>query len=568
MSKNGVNLYNLANSFKIGILVVDEYCNISFFNNEVLNILELFDENNLNRNLSNVLSNFNIKSFLKSNKKHESQKLKYNGKDIIVIKKAISNDDTKEGAYIIFQKLDTCKKIIRQFDDEVEAYSLLNTVMEATNDAIVYVNKDGYIEMLSNPYAEFLGVDREVAIGKHVREVIENTRMDIVIKTGISEIAQVQEIKGKKMIATRIPVFVNGKVIGAVGKVLFKDVDELNSLYMKINKIEKELNLYKDEFKKVNKAKYALDSIISISKSMENLKVLTKKAAKTNSNILILGESGTGKELFAHAIHNNSRRINSPFIKVNCAAIPYELLESELFGYEEGAFTGAKKGGKIGKFKAADGGTIFLDEIGDLPMNMQVKILRVLQDKEIERIGSNFSEKIDVRVIAATNKDLEKMVSEGMFRLDLYYRLNVVNIKIPPLRDRKEDIPILSKYLVDKISKGENIKVDKILDNTLEYLKNYDWPGNVRELENILERAINFLEEETIIKPEHLPPKITGITRNKQMKSLKSILEEVEKQSIIDSLIIFNGNKTLAAKALDISRTSLYEKISKYNIDI
>ncbi|MBU5256407.1 sigma-54 interaction domain-containing protein [Tissierella praeacuta] len=466
------------------------------------------------------------------------------------------------------QKLDTCKKIIRQFDDEVEAYSLLNTVMEATNDAIVYVNKDGYIEMLSNPYAEFLGVDREVAIGKHVREVIENTRMDIVIKTGISEIAQVQEIKGKKMIATRIPVFVNGKVIGAVGKVLFKDVDELNSLYMKINKIEKELNLYKDEFKKVNKAKYALDSIISISKSMENLKVLTKKAAKTNSNILILGESGTGKELFAHAIHNNSRRINSPFIKVNCGAIPYELLESELFGYEEGAFTGAKKGGKIGKFKAADGGTIFLDEIGDLPMNMQVKILRVLQDKEIERIGSNFSEKIDVRVIAATNKDLEKMVSEGMFRLDLYYRLNVVNIKIPPLRDRKEDIPILSKYLVDKISKGENIKVDKILDNTLEYLKNYDWPGNVRELENILERAINFLEEETIIKPEHLPPKITGITRNKQMKSLKSILEEVEKQSIIDSLIIFNGNKTLAAKALDISRTSLYEKISKYNIDI
>uniref|UniRef100_UPI002FD909AF sigma-54 interaction domain-containing protein n=1 Tax=Tissierella praeacuta TaxID=43131 RepID=UPI002FD909AF len=466
------------------------------------------------------------------------------------------------------QKLDTCKKIIRQFDDEVEAYSLLNTVMEATNDAIVYVNKDGYIEILSNPYAEFLGVDREVAIGKHVREVIENTRMDIVIKTGISEIAQVQEIKGKKMIATRIPVFVNGKVIGAVGKVLFKDVDELNSLYMKINKIEKELNLYKDEFKKVNKAKYALDSIISISKSMENLKVLTKKAAKTNSNILILGESGTGKELFAHAIHNNSRRINSPFIKVNCGAIPYELLESELFGYEEGAFTGAKKGGKIGKFKAADGGTIFLDEIGDLPMNMQVKILRVLQDKEIERIGSNFSEKIDVRVIAATNKDLEKMVSEGMFRLDLYYRLNVVNIKIPPLRDRKEDIPILSKYLVDKISKGENIKVDKILDNTLEYLKNYDWPGNVRELENILERAINFLEEETIIKPEHLPPKITGITRNKQMKSLKSILEEVEKQSIIDSLIIFNGNKTLAAKALDISRTSLYEKISKYNIDI
>lgn len=568
MSNNEINLYNLANSLGIGILVIDNLYNVSFFNKESLTILGLINEENLNKSLPNILSNFKIKSFLKSNKKDESQKLKYNNTDIIVVKKAIINNDLIEGAYIIFQRLDTYKEFIRQFDDEIEASSLLNTVMEATNDAIVYVNKDGYIEMLSNPYAEFLGVDREEAVGKHVREVIENTRMDIVIKTGIPEIAQVQEIKGKNMIATRIPVFVNDNVVGAVGKVLFKNVDELNELYTKINSIEKELNLYKDEFKKVNKANYALDSIISVSKSMERLKELTMRAAKTNSNVLILGESGTGKELFAHAIHNNSRRIDAPFIRVNCGAIPYELLESELFGYEEGSFTGAKKGGKIGKFKAADGGTIFLDEIGDLPMNMQVKLLRVLQDKEIERIGSNFSEKIDVRVIAATNKDLEKMVSEGMFRLDLYYRLNVVSIKIPPLRERKEDIPILSRHLVDKISKGENIKVDKISDNTLEYLKNYDWPGNVRELENILERAINFLEDETIIKPEHLPPKITGMTRSKQMKSLRSILEEVEKQSIIDSLIIANGNKTLAANSLDISRTSLYEKISKYNIDM
>lgn len=568
MSGNGINLYNLVNSLCIGILIVDEHYNVNLSNREAFSILGLMDENDLKKKLPQILSNFKIKSFIKSGNKYETNRYEYNGTDVIVVKKAIINDDSAEGAYVIFQQLNTYKEFIRQFDDEIEASSLLKTVMEATNDAIVYVNKDGYIEMLSNPYAEYLGVVRDQAIGKHVREVIENTRMDIVIKTGTPEFAQVQEIKGKKMIATRIPLFVNGNVVGAVGKVLFRDVDELNSLYMKINKIEEELNLYKDEFKKVNRAKYALDSIISVSKSMENLKDLTKRAAKTNSNVLILGESGTGKELFAHAIHNNSKRIDAPFIKVNCGAIPYELLESELFGYEEGSFTGAKKGGKIGKFKAADGGTIFLDEIGDLPMNMQVKLLRVLQDKEIERIGSNFSEKIDVRVIAATNKDLEKMVSEGMFRLDLYYRLNVVSIKIPPLRERKEDIPVLSKYLVDKISKGENIKVDKISDNTLEYLKNYDWPGNVRELENILERAINFLEKETIIKPEHLPSKITGMTRNKQIKSLKTILEEVEKQSIIDSLIIANGNKTLAANALDISRTSLYEKISKYKIDI
>jgi transcriptional regulator with PAS, ATPase and Fis domain len=540
---------------------------MKFFNKEALKILDLDEREILNKSIIDIMPNFRIKNISEVSKKSEPYILRYKDTDIIIIEKAAINDNYINEFYVAFHRLDVYKDFIRQFDDEMEASSLLKTVMEATNDAIVYVNSEGYIEMLSKPYADFLGVDKEKTIGKHVRKVIENTRMDIVIKTGKSEIAQVQEIKGKKMIATRIPVFVNQKVVGAVGKVLFRDVDELNSLYMEINKIEKELNLYKDEFKKVNKAKYALDSIISESKSMEDLKELTRRAAKTNSNVLILGESGTGKELFAHAIHNNSRRIDAPFIKVNCGAIPNELLESELFGYEEGAFTGAKKGGKIGKFKAADGGTIFLDEIGDLPMNMQVKLLRVLQDKEIEKIGSNVSEKIDVRVIAATNKDLEKMVSEGMFRLDLYYRLNVVSIKIPPLRERKEDIPILARYLVDKISTVENVKVDKISDNTLEYLKKYDWPGNIRELENILERVINFLDEDTVIKPECLPTKITGVMRKKEIKSLKSILDDVEKQAIIDSLIISNGNKTTAANILEISRTSLYEKLSKYGIE-
>lgn len=456
----------------------------------------------------------------------------------------------------------------KESDQSIEASYLLKTIMDATNDAIVYVNKDGFIEMLSKPYADFLEVNREEAIGKHVKDIIENTRMDIVVKTGVEEIAQIQKINGRNMIATRIPVFVEDKIVGAVGKVLFKDVDELNQLYMKINNIEKELNLYKDEFKKANRPKYTLDSIITKNKVMEDLKELTRRAANTNSNVLILGESGTGKELFAHAIHNNSRRADAPFIKVNCGAIPYDLLESELFGYEEGSFTGAKKGGKIGKFKAADTGTIFLDEIGELPMNMQVKLLRVLQDKEIERIGSNISEKIDVRVIAATNRDLEKMVSDGMFRLDLYYRLNVVSVKIPPLRERKEDISILSAHLIEKISKQEHIRVDNISDNTLEYFKNYDWPGNVRELENILERAINFLDKDTIIRPEHLPSKITGITIDKEINSLKTMIEEVEKQAIIESLIMSKGNKTEAANILDISRTSLYEKLAKYGIDV
>lgn len=568
MSKNKELLYNMVNSLCVGLLIINKNGIIDYLNEGALKILDLNRESALDKKVDKVIPNLKISNFLKTNKKSKTHTLKYKSMEIIAIEKPIINNGFVEGTFLIFQKLDSYKEFIRQFDDEMEAAFLLKTIMETTNDAIVYVNKEGYIEMISKPYADFLQVKREEVIGKHVRDVIENTRMDVVIKTGVSEIAEVQEINGNKMIATRIPVFVKGNVVGAVGRVLFRDINELNALYMKISKIEKELNLYKDEFKKVNSAKYSLDSIISESKSMHKIKELTKRTAKTNSNVLILGESGTGKELFAHAIHSISRRANAPFIKVNCGAIPYELLESELFGYEEGSFTGAKKGGKIGKFKAADGGTIFLDEIGDLPMNMQVKLLRVLQDKEIEKIGSNSSEKVDVRIITATNRDLEEMVSEGKFRLDLYYRLNVLTIKVPPLRKRKDDIPILSEHLIQKISRRENIRVDRISDSALEYLKRYNWPGNVRELENILERAINFLDEETVIKPEHLPSKITGIMRKKKIRSLKLTLEEVERQAIIDSLIFSNGNKTKAASILDISRTSLYEKIDKYNIEL
>lgn len=295
MWKNHISLYNLVNSLGIGLLLLDNKLNIEFFNKELSKILGFDDETSVNKKILDKSSNFKIKDFLISDKKQETDKVKYNGKDLILVKKKIIENDIIKGIYLIFQYLDTYKEFVRQFDDETEASFLLKTVMEATNDAIVYVNKDGYVKMLSAAYAEFLKVNREEAIGKHVREVIENTRMDIVIKTGKPEIAQVQEINGRKMIATRIPVVANGKIIGAVGKVLFKDVDELNSLYMEINKIEKELNLYKDEFKRVNKAKYALDSIISESKVMEELKEITKRAAKTNSNVLVLGELELGR---------------------------------------------------------------------------------------------------------------------------------------------------------------------------------------------------------------------------------------------------------------------------------
>ncbi len=247
---------------------------------------------------------------------------------------------------------------------------------------------------------------------------------------------------------------------------------------------------------------------------------------------------------------------------------PADLLESELFGYEGGAFTGAKKEGKIGKFEQADGGTIFLDEIGDMPLHMQVKLLRAIQEKEVEKIGSIGSKKIDIRIIAATNKNLEKSMHEGNFRQDLYYRLNVVTIMIPALRERKDDILLIANHLIKKISKDLNKKVIGISKDAEYYLKNYSWEGNIRELENILERAINIIEDSNIISPIDLPEEITGRKEIKIIKSLEETMVAAEKQAIIDALKAADGNKTKTAKILKIGRTSLYEKIQKYNIPL
>ena len=451
-------------------------------------------------------------------------------------------------------------------DFQKDAMDILKTLVDNDNDGLLIIDKNAIITMISKSYCDFLGTTQENAVGKHVKEVIENTRMHKVLETGEQETAQLQRIKGNYMIASRMPIIKNGELIGAIGKVLFRNVKALNNLYSKIKTMEKELESYKTRLKQLNTASYCFDDIIGVSDAISLAKSISHKAAQTHSNVLILGESGTGKELFAHAIHLASDRLYAPFVKVNCAAIPTGLLESELFGYEGGAFTGAKKEGKVGKFEQADGGTIFLDEIGDMPLHMQVKLLRVLQEKEVEKIGSIGSKKIDVRIIAATNRNLEKSMHEGNFRQDLYYRLNVVTIYIPALRERTDDIMLIANHLIKKISYDLNKKVIGISKESEYFLKNYAWEGNIRELENILERAINIIEDSNFISPKDLPEEITGVKHIKVIKSLQETMITTEKQAIIDALNAADGNKTKTAKSLEIGRTSLYEKIQKYNI--
>jgi transcriptional regulator with PAS, ATPase and Fis domain len=282
--------------------------------------------------------------------------------------------------------------------------------------------------------------------------------------------------------------------------------------------------------------------------------------------VLITGESGTGKEVFANVIHEMSNRRDNNFIKINCAAIPENILESELFGYEDGAFTGARRGGKIGKFELADQGTIFLDEIGDMSFDMQAKLLRVLQEKEIERVGGNTVKKINVRIIAATNQNLQEKIKRGEFREDLYYRLNVIALELPPLRERVEDIPLLCEYFLKKYNDKFGIYIEKIDDEAMDCLKKYSWPGNIRELENAIERAYNLIDG-NVIKLKHLPEKIVSNNRPLCVGSLNKTLNEIEKQRIIDALKASGGNKSKAAKMLGINRAGLYQKLKKHGIN-
>lgn len=449
---------------------------------------------------------------------------------------------------------------------KIDEASLLETMLAAPDELIVVVNKNGYIENMSQAYGDFLGIQVQNAIGRHVTEVIENTRMDIVVKTGVPETGETQDIHGERMIATRIPIRKNGMVIGAYGRVLVRNTRELHMLHDKLSSIEMELNMYKRTFEKINTAKYTVDDIVGDCSIMQDLKDSVRKVAKTNSNVLIMGESGTGKELFAHSIHAGSMRRKAPFVCVNCGSIPEQLIESELFGYEEGAFTGARKGGKIGLFPAAHGGTIFLDEIGELPLSMQVRLLRVLQDREIQRVGSNVREKVNVRVVAATNRNLYQMVKKGEFRSDLYYRLNVVTLHLPLLRERKEDLPLLIQMILSKISKKESLGAIEISREAMDHLLRYDWPGNVRELENVLERAINFTDAGEKIKVKNLPERITGSMVSQTVMPLKELMENTEKDAIKDALLRCRNCKAKAANELGISRTTLYEKMMKYEI--
>jgi len=556
-----------------GVVIVNAQGIIAFFNAAAEKLSGLKAENVIGHMVDEVIPNTGLIRVMETGVAEINQRQHIGECEILTNRTPVIKDDRLVGAVAIFQDITEHNEVVLQLEDVKRLKSTLESILESLHEGIVVVDKTGSIIMMNKAYCEFLNLDPQTVVGRHVADVIPNTRMHFICQQGKAEVNELQKIKENTCVVSRIPIIKDGEIIGAVGNVAFKDIKELKSLVGRISKLESELEYYKEELFKAYGGKYTFDSIVGSSEKMKWLKSIAAKAAKGTSTVLILGESGTGKELFAHAVHNASRRQLGPFIKVNCAALPENLLEAELFGYEEGAFTGARKGGKPGKFELANGGTIFLDEIAEMPLAMQVKLLRVLQEREMERLGGTKTTKLDIRVIAATNQDVEKMIEQHQLRQDLYYRLNVFTLHIPPLRERTEDIPLLCQMLLKKINSQVEHWVKGVTPEAIALLMQYNWPGNVRELENVLERTINLMDDEIIIAPEHLPPMLKKINNNKVKNEeaqssleLAGIKDDAEKQAILRALTAAGGNKSQAAKILGIHRSGFYQKLQKYNL--
>ena len=462
------------------------------------------------------------------------------------------------------------KKVI-VLEKALDLNSLLELAIESLYLTII-IDKDGNIRFISKLYADIIGIDKNEVLGTPIEKTIPNTRLLEILETGEEILGQIFIMKnGKPTICNRFPIKdKNGKICGALSTATFQDIDKVLTLKTEVDNLINENIIYKKRLAELKEIPYSIDSVIGESPVMKTIKANIKKAADSKLPILITGETGTGKEVFANAIHHLSNRRFNNFVKINCAAIPGSLMESELFGYSEGSFSGAAKGGKTGKFEQANKGTILLDEIGEMPLELQAKLLRVLQEKEMEKIGSTKTIKLDVQVICATNSNIKEMTAKGLFRKDLYYRINTLEINIPPLRERISDIPLLCEYFIKNINTIHGCYVKKISDRVLKYFLDYNWPGNIRELEHVLERAC-VLSPTNILDIEHfaffLPINVSTKDNYSSKQTLTNQKNQFEKEAILKALETTNGNKSKAAFLLKITRSQIYEKIKKYDIN-
>ncbi|WP_409178565.1 sigma 54-interacting transcriptional regulator [Brevibacillus fortis] len=562
----------MLNSTHDAIIGVNRQGIITLFNKAAERLMGIEASEVLDTKVSERIPNTRLHIVLKTGSPELNQEQVLPNQTRIITNRVPVRNDRGEvvGAVAIFRDITEIMALAEEVTDLKDLQSMLQAIIQSSDEAISVVDQYGNGLLINKAYTRLTGFSQEDIIGKPATvDISEGDSMHMqVLKTkkAVRGVPMKLGPKRKDVVVNVAPVVVDGELKGSVG--VIHDVSEFKRLTEELERARRIIrNL---------EAKYSFADIIGYSEPMQQAIEQAKKAALTPATVLLRGESGTGKELFAHAIHNASERKYNQFIRVNCAAISESLLESELFGYEEGAFTGARRGGKRGLFEEASGGTIFLDEIGELSMSMQVMLLRVLQEREVVRVGGTKPINIDVRVIAATHVNLEAAIGAGRFREDLYYRLHVVPIHIPPLRQRLEDIKPVAMHLLRKANLEYGRNVEELHEETLQMLLSYHWPGNVRELENVLGRAmIHMRINERIIMPEHLPPLERRIVSTKKEEAqyegstgttLKEAVEKAERQHILRELAAAKGNRTLAAKRLGIAIRSLYYKMEKLGI--
>lgn len=565
-------IFNATND---GMLVIDANGLVILFNRRAEEMTGVNRDQAIGKYVVEVIPESRLPLILETRRTETNQEMILgNGRKIITTRiPIIEENGTLIGAFAVFKDITEVVNLAEEITDLKEIQTMLQAIIHSSDDAISVVDENGRGILINPAYSRLTGLTQEQVIGQPATaDISEGESMHMKVlqtRRAVRGVPMRVGANKREVIVNVAPIIVKGKLKGSVG--VIHDMSEIKTLNRELNRARQIIRTLE--------AKYTFEDIIGSSEEMTLAIEQAKLGAKTPATVLLRGESGTGKELFAHAIHNASDRKYNKFIRVNCAAISESLLESELFGYEEGAFSGAKRGGKSGFFEEANNGSIFLDEIGELSANTQAKLLRVLQENEITRVGGTKPISINVRIIAATHVNLEKGIAKGSFREDLYYRLNRMPIHIPPLRNRKEEIPVLCERLIQKINRDYGRNVEGVTQTAILKLMNYDWPGNVRELENILGRAMIFMNyNETYINVHHLPELRPTKTDNEprivdhnqvvqQDRSLTEMIEEYEVEIIQQTLNRLNGNKTATAKALGLSVRNLYYKLEKYKLE-
>ena len=562
------------NSIDDGMVVIDNKGITILFNRRAQEMMEIRKEDAIGKYIREIIPQSRLPRVLETRKAEANQEMLLNdGLKIITTRIPIIDEKNNLiGAFAVFKDITEVVNLAEEITNLKEIQTMLQAIIQSSDDAISVVDEEGKGILINPAYTRITGLSQEQVIGMPATaDISEGESMHMKVlqtRRAVRGTAMRVGPAKKEVVVNVAPIIVKGKLKGSVG--VIHDMSEIKSLSRELSRARQIIRTLE--------AKYTFEDIIGTSEEMKLAIDQAKLGAKTPATVLLRGESGTGKELFAHAIHNASDRKYNKFIRVNCAAISETLLESELFGYEEGAFSGAKRGGKRGLFEEANNGSIFLDEIGEISLSTQAKLLRVLQENEITRVGGTKALTINVRVIAATNVNLEKGMANGTFREDLYYRLNRMPIHIPPLRKRREEIPLLCDKLIHKINQDYGRNVEYVTEGALAQLKEYDWPGNVRELENILGRAIIFMGyHEVAIDVKYLPELKSGLKKEQaDFKNtltgqnnvpLGELLEAYEKKLICEKLEQMNGNKTSTARVLGLSVRNLYYKLQKYEID-